>query len=269
MAKSIVSGFILITALVLGGCGSSEVTTVMSVEDRFSRAKELFDNGDHLAAINEFTVITLQFQGSSLAPDAQYYLGECRFERGEYLLAAFEYSIVKRNYPASTRVADATYKSALCYYHLSPKASLDQKYTRTAIDEFQSFVEYYPANPNAADADAKIHELTDRLAKKQFDTARLYRTMEYYRSAMFYYDDVIEKYHDTEYAPLAYIGKVELLMSRNRYSDAAVEVAKFIDKYPNSVLRGRIEELKAEIDRNLPSPSVKSDTARGGKGMGL
>ena len=269
MAKSIVSGFILITALVLGGCGSADVTTVMSLEDRFSHAKALFDNGDYLPAINEFTVITLQYQGSSLAPDAQYYLGECRFERGEYLLAAFEYSIVKRNYPASTRVADATYKSALCYYKLSPKTALDQKYTRNAIDEFQSFVEYYPGNPNAADADAKIHELTNRLAKKQYDTARLYNTMEYYRSAMFYYDDVIEKYHDTEYAPLAYVGKVELLMSRSKYTEASAEAAKFIEKYPNSVLRGRIDELKAEIDRNLPSPPVKSDTAKGGKGMGM
>ena len=66
-------------ALLLAGCGGGEVTKVMSVEDRFAHAKTLFDKGNHLDAINEFTVITLQYQGSAFAADAQYYLGECRF----------------------------------------------------------------------------------------------------------------------------------------------------------------------------------------------
>jgi len=114
-----------VATLVLYGCSSADVTTVMTVEDRFAHAKQLFENRDLLEAINEFTVITLQYQGSAVAPEAQYYLGECRFSRGEYLLAAFEYSVVKRNYPASARVADASYKTALCYYNLSPKSTLD------------------------------------------------------------------------------------------------------------------------------------------------
>lgn len=261
--------FPLFAALALFGCGSADVTTVMTVEDRFAHAKQLFDDRDYLEAANEFTVITLQYQGSAVAPDAQFFLGECRYVRGEYLLAAFEYSVVKRNYPASPRVADASYKTAMCYYNLSPKSSLDQQFTKKAIDEFQSFVEYYPANPNAPDAEAKIRELTDRLARKQYDTAVLYTKMEYYRSAMVYFDDVIEKYHDTEYAPLAFIGKVELMMSRNKYREASAEAAKFLDKYPNSVLKRRMESLKADCDRELPAPSVKGDSGGSGKGMGL
>jgi outer membrane protein assembly factor BamD (BamD/ComL family) len=107
----------------------------------------------------------------------------------------------------------------------------------------------------------KIGELTVRLAKKQYETARLYTVMEYYRSAIFYYDDVIEKYHDTEYAPLAFIGKVELMMSRSKYREAAVEATRFLEKYPNSVLRGRMESLKTEIDRDLPPSSLRGESA--------
>jgi outer membrane protein assembly factor BamD len=260
---------LLLMAATIGGCGSGDTTKVMTVEERFAHAKALFDDHDYLAAINDLTVITLQYQGSAIAPDAQFYLGECRYFREEYLLAAFEYSVVKLNYPANPRVADAMYKTAMSYYNLSPKPALDQQYTRKAIDEFQSFVEYYPANANAADAEAKIRDLTNRLAKKQYDTARLYATMQYYRSALFYYDDVIEKYHDTEYAPLAFISKVELLISRNRYRDAAAEAARFYEKYPNSVLRARMDALKADIDREVPSPAVKGDAGSGGKGTGL
>jgi outer membrane protein assembly factor BamD len=254
-------------ALVLAGCGSGEVTKVMSVEDRFAHAKQLFDNRSYLDAVNEFTVITLQYQGSAFAADAQFYLGECRFAREEYLLAAFEYGVVKRNYPASPRVADAQYKLGVCYYSLSPRSSLDQQYTRRALDELQSFVEYYPAHEKAVDAEAKIKDLTVRLAKKQYDTAKLYRTMEYYRAALFYYDDVIEKYHDTEFAPLSSIDKVELLMGRKRYAEAAAEAKRFLERYPNSVLRGRMESLKKDIDEELMSRQPAS--ASGGKGGAL
>src|SRR5512132_1219779 len=208
-------------ALVAAGFGGSEqATTTMSVEERFAHAKALFDDKDYLEAINEFTVITLQYQGSAHAADAQFYLGECRFQRGEYLLASFEYGIVKRNYPASPRVAEAQYKLALSYYMLSPRSSLDPQYTRKAIDEFQQFVEYYPSSPLVSDADAKIKELTNRMAKKQYETARLYTTMEYVKAALVYYDDVIDRYHDTEYAPLAYLDKTEVLLSRHRYREA-------------------------------------------------
>ena len=245
----VATSFVL--SLVISGCGSSEAVKELSSDDRFKHAKALYDDRDYLEAINEFTVITLQNQGSAVAPEAQYYMAECRFARGEYLLAAFEYQVLRRNYPASQRVGDAQFKLGLCYYALAPRASLDQEYTKKAIDEFQSFVEYYPKDSSVADADAKIKELTIRLAKKQYETARLYSVMEYYRAALFSFDEVIEKYHDTEYAPLAYEGKIGLLMSRHHYREAKDEIGRFLAKYPNSVLRGRFESLGKTADGEI------------------
>jgi len=245
---------LVVFALLAGGCGSSEqATSQMTADERFAQAKELFDKRDYLEAINEFTVITLQYQGSAHAADAQFYLGECRFERGEFLLASFEYGIVKRNYPASPRVADAQFKLALSYYELSPRSSLDPQYTRKAIDEFQQFVEYYPTNPLVKDADEKIKELTNRLAKKQYETARLYYTMEYYKAALVYYDDVIDRFHDTEYAPLAYLDKAEILLGRRRYREARETLDAFNARFPQSVLQSRADALRKKLDRDSPA----------------
>jgi len=256
-------------AVLLGpGCGSSNTTETSSAEARFNQAKQLFDEHEYLEAINDFTVVTLQYSGSAFASDAQFYLGECRFNRGEFLLAAFEYNQMKRNYPASPRVAEAQYKLALSYYNLSPRSTLDQQYTRKAIDEFQSFVEYYPGNERAADADAKIHELTTKLAKKAMETARLYATMTYYKAAQFYYDDVIERYHDTEYGPLAYIEKTELLISRRKYEEADVTLSRFISLQPNNVLRARADELKAEVAKALQEKKAVRQTETPGTASG-
>jgi outer membrane protein assembly factor BamD len=258
MVKLMLS-FILPTLLLVAfGCGSSETVTSATPEARFAKAKELYDKRDYLEAINEFTVLTLQFQGSSVAADAQFYLGECRFARGEYLLAGFEYSVLKRSFPASARVPESQYKLGVSYYDLSPPASLDQQYTRKAVEELQAFIEYYPDDPHVPDAAAKIKELNTKLAEKQYNTARLYSRMEYYRAALSTYDMVIEKYHDTEYAPLAYIEKCELLYSRHRYREAGTEITKFLERYPNSVLASRAQLLKGKIAKEMPTSTETS-----------
>jgi outer membrane protein assembly factor BamD len=243
----------LIVFIIVAGlaCSSSPDIVNPTVEQRFNRAKALFDDEDYLEAMNEFTVITLQFQGSAFAADAQYYLGECRFERGEYILSAFEYSVVRTSYPASPRVPDAQYKMALSYYMQSPKPVLDQQNTRKAIDEFQAFVEYNPAHPLAPDAEAKIKELNERLAFKAYEAARQYERMEYYRAAILSYEVVIEKYHDTDYAPLAYLDKADLLVRRLRFREAESTIKEFMAKYPNSVLRSRADGILAKIKDEL------------------
>ena len=258
MVRSIAVVSLGIMLMLVAGCGSSEKATNLTGEDRFNHAKRLFDSEDFLEAINEFTVITLQDQGSKYASEAQFYIAECRFKRGEYLLAAFEYSVLKRSYPASPRVPEAQYRLGLCYYDLSPKPSLDQQYTKKAIDELQSFVEYYPSNPLAADADAKIKELTTKLARKLYEAAKQYLTLERYKAALAYLEDVIEQYHDTEYGPLAALDRVELLIERKRYPEAQTELSRFISRYPNSVLRGRADTLQERLTREASgTPGVK------------
>jgi outer membrane protein assembly factor BamD len=253
---------------VLAGCGSSEVTQTISVEERFRHAKRLFDDEEYLSAINEFTIITLQHQGSAYADSAQFFLAECRYKRGEFLIAATEYSYLKRSYPASPLVPEAQYKLAMSYYNLSPTSMLDQQYTRKAIDEFQAFADYYPKNEHATDAEAKIRELNNRLAKKEFDTAILYQKMQYYKSSLFYFDDVIEKYHDTDYAPLSYLGKVEVLISREKYEEARTALQTFYDRFPNSVLKSRADSLKKQVDNELEGINQAGDMLNKGMSQG-
>jgi len=251
MVKSLIVPLVALAIAFLAGCGSSEQTATLTADQRFEKAKALFDKEDYLEAINEFTIVTLQFQGSQHAADAQFYLGECRYRRAEYLLAAFEYGVLKKSYPASPRVPEAQYKLALSYYELSPRPALDQEYTRKAIDEFQSFVEYYPSNPLAADATAKIKELDGKLAKKLYDAARQYVVLERYVAALRYFDDVIDQYHDTDWAPLAFLDKVELLINRKRYPDAQANLTRFLTRYPNSVLKARADELQDRLAKEF------------------
>jgi outer membrane protein assembly factor BamD len=238
-------------AFTVAGCGSSGDLVNAGPEERFAEGKKLFDDGDYAEAIAEFDIVKLQFPGSTVADDAQYYTGEAHFKKDEYLLAIEEFRTLKRNFASSPFVPAAQYLIGLSYYNLSPRSELDQTYSRQAIDEFQAFIEYYPLDEKRKDSEEKIRELNGKLARKLYDSAEQYVKLGYHRSAGVYYDLVIQQYHDSPYAEPAYIGKITSLVDRRRYAEAITEIGKFLERYPDSSLKGEAEALRGKIPADL------------------
>lgn len=224
-------------ALIIGifaGCSSDEALKEYNVEEEFNQGMKKFQEGDYLEAIDNFKIVTLQFQGSRYADVAQFYMGECRFRREEYVLAAYEYEQLLKLMPHSPYCSKALFQQATSYYKLSPSSYLDQEYTRKAIDTYQAFLEYYPTDSLATVAEERIKELNTKLAKKEYENGIIYMKMRYYRSAAYYFDIVLNKYHDTQYAEPALLKKAEALYYRKKYDEAEQTVKKFIEKYPTS-----------------------------------
>ncbi len=251
-------------AVLVQGCGSSEELAQLTVEQRFELAMKKFKDEDYLDAREDFRVITLQFQGSALADDAQFYFAECYFRREEFTLAAYEYDLLVRAMPTSEYVARARYQRAMCYYEASRPYYLDQQETRRAVDEFQTFIEYHPTDSLVLDAEAKIAELNAKLARKEYENGITYMHMEYYRAAVNSFDEVLEKYHDTPYAEQAHLKKVEALVLRNRHGEAKAELQRFFSRYPNSRFKSDAEELRKEIESKLSQGSSSADTRNRG-----
>jgi outer membrane protein assembly factor BamD len=239
------------------GCGTSEAVKQLSADERYELGMKAFKNEDYLEAIEEFKVVALQYQGSKVADSAQFYMGECRFLREEYILAAFEYDILIRTMPSSSFVPRARFRRATCYYELSPNPILDQNYTKKAIDEYQAFLEYHPTDTLVPQAEKRINELNTKLAKKDFENGVTYMHMEYYKAATYYFDVVLDKYHDTPYAEPAMLKKAEALTQRKKYADAKEALEKFRDKYPTSALRSDADKLGSDIDSGLREEKTK------------
>src|SRR5262249_36720928 len=158
-----------------------------------------------------------------------------------------EYQALQRNFRSSPLVADAMFRIGMSYYDLSPRSTLDQTYTKKAIESFQSFIDLFPANQQVPLAEEKIRELNNKLSQKLYDGGKLYMKMEYYKSAIKYFDAVMDQYHDTPYAEPAHLEKVKALMARKHFAEAGQEVDKFIGKYPHSSLIDDANGLKRRI----------------------
>jgi outer membrane protein assembly factor BamD len=241
----------LIAGLISAGCSGSFDTANMGPDDRLKHAQQLYNDEDYQEAVGEFQNIILQFPGNAVVDDAQYYLGLTRFKRSEFILSAFEFSKLIKNMPASEFVSDAQYMLAESYYELSPSFNLDQTYTKKAIEEYQAFIDFFPANTRVPEAEQKINELNDKLAQKEFNNAVIYEKMEYYTAALMYYTNVVETYHDTRYAPRALYNKIQILINRERNSEAITEIDKFLQRYPDNTYAGELQKLKLSIENKL------------------
>jgi len=253
---------VLGAAAVLSSCSASKGEEVLTAEMQFAKAMREYNDENYLDAIEAFKTITVQYQGSTVADGAQFYIGDSRFQRGEYILAAAEYDMLIRSMPSSPYVSRARYKRAMAYYMMSPKSQLDQKYTKLAIDDFQTFLEYAPKDTLAKDAEQKIAELTDKLAKKIYESGRLYYRREFYKAAIVYFDNVIDQYHDTHYADAAMYWKARSLSERREYDAALAAIDQLFDKFPATNLRDDALALRAEVEKLRLQPAAETTSRK-------
>lgn len=251
---------IILLSILAVSCGKKKRKNMTS-EESFDYAFKLYKKGKYEKAIQEFTIITLNFPGSNIADDSQFYLGECYFDTKQYLLAQSEYQRLVYDFPNSEFVDDAEYKTALSLYKMAPKnTSLDITDLERALAKFQEFFEAYPKSELIPEIESKIKECRYKLAKKTFNNAETYRKIGYYGSAVIYYNFVLQKYYDTEFADDAQYRKGYSYLKAKKYSDSKRELEIFIQNYPKSVFLEEAKKKLKEAEKNLAKQVLEEET---------
>lgn len=245
-------------ALNLMNCGGRRNIARMPTEERFAYAKELYEKGKYFDAKTQFQILILNNPGSSIVDEAQYYFADCYFHQNEFITAAAEFEKLISLYPRSDFVDDAQYKVCLSYYELSPKASLDQKYTFSAIDALQQLLEEHPQSDYIPDATQKLQDLRSKLAKKEYNAGDQYRRFGYFESAIISFDEVLRIYFDTKYAGDAYYWKAYCQFRIGNYDEAKLTLQTLLSKFPNTSYKQRIKELTTSIENSIKE---KNETA--------
>lgn len=236
-------------------CGGDKPDSNWTVEEYYRYAKDQFNDEDYYNAVNSFTVIVLRYAGSVYADSAQYYLATSHFKMDEFIIAAEEYKKLISDMYQSKLIPLAQLMLAESYYQMSPRSELDQEYTYKAIKEFQTFLEDYPTHEKREAAEKKIFELRERLARKHWQNAELYRKMHKYQSSIIYYDIVLNSYYDSDFAEQAQYGKALVYMEMKDIQKAKEEFLIFKDRFPDSQISDKVEEKLEEIMEQEASDS--------------
>lgn len=246
------TAFFITAVLSASGCSSSgEKINTDDPNKAFEIAKRKFDRGDYVSAIEDFSIIKILFPGTDVIEKAQFYIAESYFYQKEYLLAEYEYSNFLKDYPSlSPLYPDALYKLGLTFYNLSPKYSLDQEFTKLAINKFLDFIQQFPNDKHVADADIKIKELGNKLAYKDYVIAENYLKLDNNRSAAIYFQSVYDNYIESDWADDAMVGHAEALINGKKYDDAKKVLEKFYKYFPKSELKAKADKLSDRIKEN-------------------
>ncbi|HWO89760.1 MAG TPA: outer membrane protein assembly factor BamD [Gemmatimonadales bacterium] len=139
---------------------------------------------------------------------ARFYLAETYFGLRDYVTAAREFRRVADDFPADVLAPDALLRAGDSYRQLWRRAELDASNGETAVATYQELLGRYPRSRAAAIAQARIRELNEQFARKDFMAGTFYLRRGAYDSAILYFRQVIARYPSSSLVPDAYIRMV-------------------------------------------------------------
>ncbi|MBR2266400.1 MAG: outer membrane protein assembly factor BamD [Paludibacteraceae bacterium] len=143
---------------------------------------------------------------------------------------------------------------------------MDQEITRNAIEAFTSFVELYPNSPYSEQAYQEMNEMYDKLAYKEYLSAKLYYNLgtylgNNYASCEITAKNALRDYpsnkHQEELSWLVFMAKYQQMVNSfeekrvDRARDTQDEYYSFITDYPDSKHRAQANKIYKEIEKIL------------------
>ena len=203
MKYKIISILILVFLI---SCAKKDVHLEEDLSIQFEKAMKFFNKEKYSRAKDEYDYIIMTDPGSKLANESLYFLAESMFQLEEYVEASTVYDRYVRFSPDFTKIESARYRICECAINLSNSYQRDQSQTHNALGQLQMFIEDFPESDSINDAEEAIGSLRLKLARKDYETGRIYLKLEEYESALVYFQSVMNQYYDTGVSDDARIG---------------------------------------------------------------
>lgn len=242
----------LVSALALASCG--EYQRVLKSHDpdyRLDYAKRAFEAKKFTQAATALEDIITQFKGSEKAEDSLYLLALSYYENKDYQTSGEYFKTYYARFPKGKYTELARFYAGYGYYLDSPEPQLDQSGTTKAIDELQSFLDYFPKSDKVSIAQNAIFELQDKLTLKQLENAQLYYNLGSYLGNNYESAVIVAKNAIKDYPYSKYKEDLELLILKARYQEAR----ESIDEKKSDRFREVIDEYYSYINNYPDTPN--------------
>jgi len=255
-----------------GCSSTKPATTVTArVTEGYAKAEKQFAKKDYAEASLTLESLIFTSRATALEDDVLFLLAQSYYNSKEYLLAGDIYTRLLQQIPSTPYAKTAQFMLARSHEQLSPHYELDQQQTMKAIEQFSVYLDLYPVadslrlssevetyrellkiNPENASykksyasasasyarvdsvryAARTIARFREKLAKNSFSIAHNYVQLGKYKAAALFYDEIIRRYADTGYIHQSWTGKIDMLMKRKKWFDAAQTLDQYLQLYP-------------------------------------
>ena len=264
--KYVIIGLV-VNLLCITSCG--EYQQILKSKDpdmKYQKALMYFEDQEYVKAQTLLDEVTSYYRGTDRSQDVLIYLSRSYMGQKDYNAAAEYYQAYIRNYPKGRYIIEARFQVGHCYYLNSPDARLDQADTKKAIDFFTQFVELYPESPYAEQAYNEMNELHDKLAQKEYLSAKLYYNLGTYLGNNYLSAEIVAKNALKNYPTNKYQEELNWLILQSKYQQMLNSIAEkkedraretedeyysFITEYPNSKHLPAAEKINKELKKIL------------------
>lgn len=243
--------FILVVVLLSLLTSCSEYQKLLTGEDfakKYKVAETYYNQGEFRKANRLFEQVIPKYRGKPQSERLIFFFADSYYQIKDYYLSSYQYENFIKSYPKSDRIEEAYFKAAKSYYAMSPKYSLDQEDSYTAIEKLQIFINRYPASEYSKEANQLIAELQTKLERKDFEISKQYFTIRDYKAAIEACTNFIASYPGTKFREEALFVKFEAsyVIAMNSISTKKLERLQELNQQYETIARYYPESIFTE-----------------------
>lgn len=220
----------------------------LSKEQIFQRGEELFEDRKWMRARTHFSHVYENFPNDPLGRRSLLRVADTYFQQGDpvsLVEAQYKYRDFLNRYPGSESADYAMLQIAMVSYKQMERPDRDQQRTREAVEKFEDVIRTYPRSALRPEAEAKLVEARDRLAKHEHIVARFYAKRGSWNAAVQRLNYLIDTYPAYSERDAAFFELGNALAELGREGEARLYFERVLSEFPQS---DYAERAKRKLD---------------------
>lgn len=245
---------LFVFAALLTSCASDNTGKVSHTEycrGKYEKAEAMYKEGKYGRVQDKLEEILTLCAGTGYMEQSQFLLAESYFNLEEWIEARGEYGSFILNFPGSPFIETAEFRKAISSFNMEFRVSRDETNTTLAMKDFERYLSNYPDSPLRDSVNYYYGLLVERMAEKEFQTARLYLRMDKPQAAVIYFKEFLETYKSSKrrkesmfFIAQAYTdldqfeaARNYLEMARQEFSEEDKDVKKMLEKTEKKIAK--------------------------------
>lgn len=212
---------------ILSSCGEYyRVQKSQDIAERYSFAKKSYNEKRYNRVITLLEDLIPNLSGTTEGPQSTYLLADSYLHTKRETEAAQYFKTYYTSYPKGDQIEDARFKAGYCNFLASPDPRLDQSATVNAIQELQSYLEFYPQGTHRSEVETMLFALQDKLAEKELLSAKLYYNLGLYLGNNYESSIITARNAIKDYPYSKYKDELMFLILKAKAEEADLSVAE-------------------------------------------
>ncbi|MFO7939295.1 MAG: outer membrane protein assembly factor BamD [Bacteroidales bacterium] len=243
---------LMASAFIFTGCQYEKLLKSRNYQLKYDKALEYYEEGDYTRADGLFEQLKPVMRPAAQGDTVHFYSAYANYYNRNYQLAGHYFEEFHEIYGNSSFAEEAEFMAAYCSYKLSPRPSLDQGYTKKAINDFTLYLSRHPQTERRTQVLTLINELKDKLVEKSYMGAELYYKLEDYKASIIALNNSLEQFPQTQYREeiIYMLVRSRFLYAENsvedkqkeRYQETIDEYITFVNEFPESEYLSEVKE---------------------------